>query len=184
MHFTNLINVDVDVNVGFTASRKTQKRTRQRSLSRSEALTKKFNATRRAVCVKKFQSVKPERPIKQYEVSGRLPPELAGRIRQFANVTGHFWDPNQLLLTREKGLVSRNFRKLFGPEKPFVKVRATYSVKLVSSYVVKGIKVKITAKFLAARRPSFWRYKENYVTRNASEMFRDFRETGTCSGST
>ena len=26
--------------------------------------------------------------------------------------------------------------------------------------------------------PSFWEYKENYVTRNAAETFRDFRETG------
>ena len=26
--------------------------------------------------------------------------------------------------------------------------------------------------------PSFWRYKENYVTRNVPEKFRDFRETG------
>ena len=33
------------------------------------------------------------------------------------------------------------------PEKPFVKLRPAYSVKLVFSYVVKGIKVKITAKF-------------------------------------
>ena len=26
--------------------------------------------------------------------------------------------------------------------------------------------------------PLFWRYKENYVTWNAPEKFRDFRETG------
>ena len=38
-------------------------------------------------------------------------------------------------------------RKLYGPEKPFVKLRPAYSVKLVFSYVVKGVKVKITAKF-------------------------------------
>ena len=31
------------------------------------------------------------------------------------------------------------------PEKPLVKLRPTYSVKLVFSYVVKGIKIKITA---------------------------------------
>ena len=46
-------------------------------------------------------------------------------------------------------------RKLSGPEKPFVKLRAAYSVKLVFSYVVKGIKIKITAKFRASRRLSF-----------------------------
>ena len=52
---TNLIAVDVDVDI--TASGKTQKRTRQRSFSSSEALPKMFNAIRRAVCVQKFQSV-------------------------------------------------------------------------------------------------------------------------------
>ena len=46
-------------------------------------------------------------------------------------------------------------RKLFGPEKPFVKLRPAYSVKLVFSYVVKGIKMKITAKFRASRRLRF-----------------------------
>ena len=37
------------------------------------------------------------------------------------------------------------------PEKPFIKLRAAYSGKLVFSYVVKGIKIKITAKFCASR---------------------------------
>ena len=51
--------------------------------------------------------------------------------------------------------VSRKSRRLFGPEKPFI-LRPilwtpTYSVKLVFSYVVKGIKIKITAKFRASR---------------------------------
>ena len=51
--------------------------------------------------------------------------------------------------------VSRKSRKLFGPEKPFAKLRPVYSVKLVFSYVVKGIKIKIAAKFRASRRLSF-----------------------------
>ena len=34
------------------------------------------------------------------------------------------------------------FQTLFGLEKPFVKLQPTYSVKLVFSYVVKGIKLK------------------------------------------
>ena len=46
-------------------------------------------------------------------------------------------------------------RELFGPEKPFIKLRPAYSVKLVFSYVVKGIKIKITAKFRASRRLRF-----------------------------
>ena len=44
---------------------------------------------------------------------------------------------------------------LGSPEKPFVKLRPAYSVKLVFSYVVKGIKIKITAKFRASRRLTF-----------------------------
>ena len=41
------------------------------------------------------------------------------------------------------------------PEKPFVKLRPDYSVKLVFSNVVRGIRIKITAKFRAARRLRF-----------------------------
>ena len=51
--------------------------------------------------------------------------------------------------------VSRKSRELFGPQKPFVKLRSAYSVKLLYSYVVKGIKIKITAKFRASRRLRF-----------------------------
>ena len=53
------------------------------------------------------------------------------------------------------GPVSRKSRKLFGPEKSFVKLRPAYSVKLVFSYVVKGINIKITAKLRASRRLCF-----------------------------
>ena len=45
--------------------------------------------------------------------------------------------------------------KTFGPKKPFVKFRPAYSVKLVFSYVVKVIKIKINAKFQALRRLRF-----------------------------
>ena len=44
---------------------------------------------------------------------------------------------------------------LESPEKPFLKLRPPYSVKPVFSYVVKGIKIKITAKFPASRRLRF-----------------------------
>ena len=44
-----------------------------------------------------------------------------------------FPDPNL-------GPVSRKSRTLFGPEKPFVRLRPAYSVKLIFSYVVEGIK--------------------------------------------
>ena len=36
--------------------------------------------------------------------------------------------------------------KVFGPKKPFVKLQPVDSVKLVFSYVIKGIKIKVTAK--------------------------------------
>ena len=73
-----------------------------------------------------------------------------------------------------QGPVSRKSRKLFRPEKPFVKLRPAYSVKLVFSYVVKGIKIKITAKFRASRRLRF----EDTKRIMSPEKFRDFRETG------
>ena len=40
-------------------------------------------------------------------------------------------------------------------EKPFVKLRPVYSVRLVVSYLVRGIKIKITAKFRASIRLRF-----------------------------
>ena len=50
------------------------------------------------------------------------------------------------------GPVSRKPGNLFGPEKLFVRLRPSYSVKLVFSYVIKGIKIIITSKFCASRR--------------------------------
>ena len=49
------------------------------------------------------------------------------------------------------GPVSRKSRELFGPEKPFVKLRTAYSVKLVFSYVINRSQIKIAAKFRASR---------------------------------
>ena len=56
------------------------------------------------------------------------------------------------LTLRDQGPVSRKSRKLFGPEKSFLKLGPAYSVKLVFSYVVTGIR---TAKFRASRGLSF-----------------------------
>ena len=56
---------------------------------------------------------------------------------------------------RDQGPVSRTSRELFGPEKPFVMLRSAYAIKLVFLYVVKGIKIKITAKFHASRHLRF-----------------------------
>ena len=78
-----------------------------------------------------------------------------------------------LHLIRLTGLacVSQKTRKLYGPEKPFVKLRPAYSVKLVFLYVVKGIKVKITAKFRDTGL--LRRYEENNVTRKVSGLSRN-----------
>ena len=59
------------------------------------------------------------------------------------------------LKNSDLGPVSRTSRELFGPEKPFVKLRPAYSVKLIFSHVVKGIKTKIMAKFCGSRRLRF-----------------------------
>ena len=65
---------------------------------------------------------------------------------------------SQIPLPRDlshQGHVSRKSWKLFGTEKPFVKLRLAYSVKLVFSCFVKRIKTKITSKFRASRRLCF-----------------------------
>ena len=74
------------------------------------------------------------------------------------------------------GTVSRKSRELFGPEKPFVKLRPAYSVKLVSSYVVKGIKVKINAKFRASRRLRFEDTKRFMSPEIRPKRFRTFEK--------
>ena len=55
----------------------------------------------------------------------------------------------------DQGPVSRKSRKLFGPEKPFVKLRTANSAGLVFSCVVNGKQLKHTAKFGASRRLRF-----------------------------
>ena len=70
--------------------------------------------------------------------------------------------------------VSLKSRKLFWPKKSFVKLQPAYSVKLIFSYVVKGIKIKITAKFYASRHLRFEDTKRN-VTRHAPKKLGDFR---------
>ena len=65
----------------------------------------------------------------------------------------HWWAA--FLLSFDQWPVSRKSRKLFGPGKTFLKLRLAHSVKLVFSYVVKGRKIKITAKFRALRRLRF-----------------------------
>ena len=74
------------------------------------------------------------------------------------------------------GPVSRKSRELFGPKKPFVKVRPAYSVKLVFSYVVKEIKIKITAKFRASRRLCFENTKRIVAPEISPKSFGTFEK--------
>ena len=69
----------------------------------------------------------------------------------------HRYDVSEKAENPQKNLgpVSRKSRELSGPEKPFVKLRPAYSVKLIFSHVVEGIRIKITAKFRASRRLRF-----------------------------
>ena len=54
-----------------------------------------------------------------------------------------------------QGRVSRKSREFFGAKKPFVRLGPLYCVKVVFSYVVKGIKIKIAPEFRASRRLRF-----------------------------
>ena len=79
------------------------------------------------------------------------------------------------------GSCFRKSRKLFGPEKPFVKFRSVYYVKLVFSHIVKGIKIKTTAKFRASRRfciedTKIQRYKENCHPKSSRKVLGLSRE--------
>ena len=71
------------------------------------------------------------------------------------NIGAFLFGKLKVLNLSAQGLVSQKSRELCGSEKPFVKARYAYSVKLVFSYVLKGIKTKITAKFRASRRLRF-----------------------------
>ena len=75
---------------------------------------------------------------------------------------------------RIQACVTQKTRKLYAPEKLFVKLRPAYSVKLVFSHVVKGIKIKIAAKFRDAEHLHF----EDTKRIKSPEKLRDFRETG------
>ena len=64
-------------------------------------------------------------------------------------------------------------RQFHGPEKLLVKLRPAYSVKLFFSYVVKGVKVKIAAKF---RDTGLLRFEDTKRIMSP-EKIRAFRET-------
>ena len=69
-----------------------------------------------------------------------------------------------------QGLVSRKSRKAICITRP------AYSVKLVFSYVVKGIKIKITAKLRASRRLRFEDTKRNMSPEMRPKSFGTFEK--------
>ena len=81
-----------------------------------------------------------------------------------------------------QGPVSRKSRQLFGPEKPFVKLQSAYSVKLVLSHVVKGIKMNIWRKCRASRSLRFKDTKRIMPPGMHPKSFRIFEKQapGTC----
>ena len=70
------------------------------------------------------------------------------------------------------GPVSRKSRKVI-PKTP-----TSLFCKTGFFICCKGNKNKNNCEVSCLETPSFWRYKEYYVKRNAPEKFRDFRETG------
>ena len=61
-------------------------------------------------------------------------------------------------------------------EKTFLKLRLAHSVKLVFSYVVKGRKIKITAKFRALRRLRFEETKRTMSHEMRPKSFGSFEK--------
>ena len=62
----------------------------------------------------------------------------------------HWWNFAALLCwaVGDQACIFQKTQKLYRPEKPFIKLRPAYYLKLRSFHmVVKGIKIKITAKF-------------------------------------
>mgnify|MGYP000167506221 FL=1 len=77
------------------------------------------------------------------------------------------------------GPVSRKSRKLLRPEKPSLKLRHAYSVKLVFSYFVKGVKFKITEKFRALKGLRFEDTKRILSSEMVPKSLRIFEKRAT-----
>ena len=80
---------------------------------------------------------------------------------------------HQIFKAKEPAAHFSKVQKHFRPKKLCVKFRPAYSVKPVFSYVAKGIKIKITAKFRASRHLCCEDTKR-IVTQNAPETFEGF----------
>ena len=99
---------------------------------------------------------------------------LSVRMRKFVFV--FVPSPNISPKKKHQWPVSRKSRKLFGPEKPFLKLQLAHSVKLVFSYIVKGGKIKITAKFRALRGLRFENTKRTMSPEMRPKSFGTFEK--------
>ena len=86
-----------------------------------------------------------------------------------------FWPP---LLTNNPGACFSKVPKTFRARKAIRKTTTSLFCKAGLFIRCKGNKNQNNCKVSCLETPSFWRYEENYGTRNTSEKFRDFRETG------
>ena len=75
-----------------------------------------------------------------------------------------------------QGPTSQKSCKIFRPKKPFEKLQPAYSVKLVFSYAVKVINIKITAKFHALRCLHFEGTKRIMSPEMRPKSFRTFEK--------
>ena len=104
--------------------------------------------------------------------------------------TPSFWRYKENYVTRIAPEKSRDFWET-GPWGPFLESPDNFRARKASRKTTtclfckaglficcKGSKNENNCKVSCLETPSFWRYKENCVTRNTPEKFRDFRETG------
>ena len=77
-------------------------------------------------------------------------------------------------VSQDQACVSQKNWKLYESEKLFLKLWRAYSVKLVFSFVVMEVKIKISAKFRDSEHSCF----EDTKRIMSPEKFRDFRDTG------
>ena len=87
----------------------------------------------------------------------------------------YLWILGGITCTRDRfSKVPRTFRA----RKAIRKTTTSLFCKTGLLICCKGNKSKNKCKVSCLETPSFWRYKENYVTRNTPEKFHNFRETG------
>ena len=94
------------------------------------------------------------------------------------SLTSSFSGPKSSRDLKETGARFSRVPTTFRARKATLKTTTCLFCKAGLLIGCKGNKSKDNCKVSCLETPSFWRYKENYVTRNTPEKFRHFRETG------